>query len=117
MNTETIEYVGNLHFDPADFDLTSIPDNDEAAAQAVEMIPYIRMAALLLQGGDKELEAQFAGTEGLEAALELLEEIVKALDVKRSEVEILTAGYARLQVICERAVGEAVFAEAEGGAS
>ena len=41
-----MEYLGRLKFQAAEYDLTSIPDNDRAARDAASMMVYIRVSAL-----------------------------------------------------------------------
>jgi hypothetical protein len=100
-----MEYLGALKFQAQEYDLASIPDNDRAAADAADMMFFIRMSALLIRDGDEALEAKVRADAKPDDWISLLEGIVNALNAKRQDVEMLEAGVTRLQVVLERVVG------------
>ena len=103
-NNGQLEYVGDLKFEAQDYDLKSIPTNKEAAKAAAEMMPWMRTAALMLSVGDDELSALVEG--GPEEFMEMCEGIASAHTAKKSEADLLQAGYCRLIVALERGVGK-----------
>ena len=109
-NAESVrqhEYVGDLKFMACDFDLSSLPDNEETASDAVKTIVNIRFTALLLRMDDEELSESVQKEP--EAFMELQDCLISSLETKRQEVQILQTGIARLQIALERCAGEEVF--------
>ena len=103
-NGDTLEYVGGLKFEAQDFDLESLPTNKEAAIAAAEMMPWIRLASLLLRLNDDKLVS--AVEDEPEEHVEMLEGIAAALNSKKQDVKILKAGFCRLTVALERTIGK-----------
>ena len=103
--TSAMEYLGGLTFPAQEYDLASIPNNERAAQDAAAMMPYIRMAALLLHESDEELEAKVRSSD-IGEHMDLLEGIGAALDAKQQDAGMLEAGFTRLLVVIERVLGE-----------
>ncbi len=112
-----LKYLGALKFQPQEYDLASIPDNDRAAADAASMMFYIRMSALLLREGDEELEAKVRHDDNPDHWITLLEGITAALAAKRQDAKMLEAGATRLQVVLERVHRGATDAAHHSGSS
>ena len=107
-----LEYVGGLKFEAQDFDLKSIPTNKEAAKAAVRIMPWVRVASLMLLKSDDELTVMIEDDQELH--LEMLEGIVEAQKYQELAVNVLRAGSHRLTIVLERALGEDVINRSYG---
>jgi hypothetical protein len=92
--------VAHMTFEADPYNLDSLPTNEEAAEQAIRIMPVYRMAALMVGYDDKQLEEIVRKIP--EAHLALLEDIASAIQTEKNHLTLLEKAFCRLSVVMER---------------
>jgi hypothetical protein len=95
-----LEAIAQLTFARRPYDLAAIPDNEQAAVEAVLDVSVFRLAAGLMQHDDTELE-QIA-RQDLQPLVRLLELIGSQMNTKKHQLVTLECARTRLIVVLAR---------------